>query len=167
MLESQFSSLPFSPLVTFHPSTRNDMSCCCANPAQALIGATVFTLIVFIPAGFYELVAIVFRKSLSFEKTTCTADFLASTDFDEVQHQSLSTLSTITCVGAVVLAILALIGRVTKSTGVLSSTFWLGLVSRLSILQSSPPSLMTSLDAVLDRVRRSDDDLRSHCSSSG
>ncbi|GAA5825555.1 hypothetical protein JCM5353_002338 [Sporobolomyces roseus] len=49
------------------------------------------------------------------------------THFDELEHQSLSIVSTITCVGAVVLAILALIGRVTKSTGVLSSTFWLGL----------------------------------------
>ncbi|GAA5869848.1 hypothetical protein JCM16303_001817 [Sporobolomyces ruberrimus] len=84
------------------------MSCCCATPSKALLGAACFVLVVFVPTGFYGLVEIVFHYS-------------------ELEHQSLAIVSTVTCVGAVLLAIAGLIGRGIKSTQTLGSVLSLSL----------------------------------------
>ncbi|GAA5913431.1 uncharacterized protein JCM6883_004387 [Sporobolomyces salmoneus] len=84
------------------------MSCCCARPSQAIIGAGICTLIFFVPFAFYGLVKICFHYS-------------------EQEHQSLSLISTITLVGAVVLTVVGLIGRCTKNVQLLSAIFWLCL----------------------------------------
>ncbi|GAA6063320.1 hypothetical protein JCM10212_005488 [Sporobolomyces blumeae] len=79
------------------------------NPSSALLGASIFTLVVFAPSGFYEVIQLIFH-------------------YDTIDHQALSIVSVVVAVGATLLAILGLVARWTKSDNLLANSWRLGSV---------------------------------------
>ncbi|GAA5872868.1 hypothetical protein JCM1840_005873 [Sporobolomyces johnsonii] len=94
------------------------MSCCCTSPSSAVLGSSIFLLVVFVPAGFYELTQAIFH-------------------FEDLDSKALYIVSIVTALGAVVAAIVALVGRGCRSVMTLKAAYWSGGASTVLAVVST------------------------------
>ncbi|GAA5901043.1 hypothetical protein JCM5296_007294 [Sporobolomyces johnsonii] len=94
------------------------MSCCCTSPSSAVLGSSIFLLVVFVPAGFYELTQAIFH-------------------FNDLDSKALYIVSIVTALGAVVAAIVALVGRGRRSVMTLKAAYWSGGASMVLAVVST------------------------------
>ncbi|GAA6019725.1 hypothetical protein JCM10207_009243 [Rhodosporidiobolus poonsookiae] len=91
------------------------MSCCCATPEQAVLGAGITLLVIYVPSSFFGFYSLGFNS-------------------EDLTSVGLTWLSSLTAVTTVVTAILALFGRHRRGSTLLSVAFWLSAILSLGAI---------------------------------